>query len=45
VGGSPGAAHRGILERLYGDGPDSMSAAPSIADFLEEFSDEIRFTA
>jgi hypothetical protein len=34
-----------FFERLYGDGPESMSAAPSIADFLEEFSDEIRFTA
>jgi mannose-6-phosphate isomerase-like protein (cupin superfamily) len=34
-----------FFERLYGDGPDSMSAAPSITDFLEEFSNEIRFTA
>ena len=33
-----------FFERLYGDGPDSASAAPSIADFLAEFSDEIRFT-
>jgi mannose-6-phosphate isomerase-like protein (cupin superfamily) len=34
-----------FFERLHGDGPDSMRAAPSIADFLEEFSDEVRFTA
>ena len=33
-----------FFERLYGDGPDSASAAPSIAEFLAEFSDEIRFT-
>ena len=33
-----------FFERLYGDGPDSARAAASIADFLAEFSDEIRFT-
>ncbi len=33
-----------FFERLYGDGADSASAAPSIAEFLAEFSDEIRFT-
>jgi quercetin dioxygenase-like cupin family protein len=33
-----------FFERLYGDGPDSASAAPSIADFLAEFGDEVRFT-
>jgi quercetin dioxygenase-like cupin family protein len=33
-----------FFERLHGDGPDSASAAPSIAEFLAEFSDEIRFT-
>jgi quercetin dioxygenase-like cupin family protein len=34
-----------FFERLHGDGPDSMRAAPSIAEFLEEFADEVRFTA
>jgi quercetin dioxygenase-like cupin family protein len=34
-----------FFERLYGDGPDSARAADSIADFLAEFSDEIRITA
>jgi quercetin dioxygenase-like cupin family protein len=33
-----------FFERLHGDGPDSASAAPSIAEFLAEFSDEVRFT-
>jgi quercetin dioxygenase-like cupin family protein len=33
-----------FFERLHGDGPDSASAVPSIADFLAEFGDEIRFT-
>ena len=33
-----------FFERLYGDGPDSASAAPSLAEFVAEFSDEIRFT-
>jgi quercetin dioxygenase-like cupin family protein len=33
-----------FFERLYGEGPDSASAAPSIAEFLDEFSDEVRFT-
>jgi quercetin dioxygenase-like cupin family protein len=33
-----------FFERLHGDGPDSARAAPSIADFLAEFGDEIRFT-
>ena len=33
-----------FFERLYGDGPDSAGAAPSGAEFLAEFSDEIRFT-
>ena len=33
-----------FFERLYGDGPDSASAAPSPGDFLAEFSDEIRVT-
>lgn len=33
-----------FFERLHGDGPDSARAASSIADFLAEFSDEIRFT-
>jgi mannose-6-phosphate isomerase-like protein (cupin superfamily) len=33
-----------FFERLHGDGPDSMRAAPSIAEFLEEFADEVRFT-
>jgi quercetin dioxygenase-like cupin family protein len=34
-----------FFERLYGDGPDSAREASSIADFLDEFADEIRFTA
>ena len=34
-----------FFERLHGKGPDSMRAAPSIAEFLEEFTDEVRFTA
>jgi quercetin dioxygenase-like cupin family protein len=34
-----------FFERLYGDGPNSARAATSIADFLAEFSDEIRMTA
>jgi quercetin dioxygenase-like cupin family protein len=33
-----------FFERLYGTGPDSAREAESIADFLAEFSDEIRFT-
>ena len=33
-----------FFERLYSDGPDGARAAPSIADFLAEFSDEVRFT-
>jgi mannose-6-phosphate isomerase-like protein (cupin superfamily) len=33
-----------FFERLHGDGPDSASSAPSIAEFLAEFGDEIRFT-
>jgi len=33
-----------FFERLYSDGPDGAWAAPSIADFLAEFSDEVRFT-
>jgi hypothetical protein len=33
-----------FFERLYGEGPDSAGAAPSIAEFLAEFSDEVRFT-
>jgi quercetin dioxygenase-like cupin family protein len=33
-----------FFERLYGDGPDSAGASPSIAEFLAEFSDEVRFT-
>jgi quercetin dioxygenase-like cupin family protein len=33
-----------FFERLHGDGPDSASAAPSIAEFLAVFSDEVRFT-
>ena len=32
-----------FFERLYGTGPDSASQAESIVDFLNEFSDEIRF--
>ncbi len=33
-----------FFERLYGDGADSAQAAESPADFLGEFSAEIRFT-
>jgi quercetin dioxygenase-like cupin family protein len=33
-----------FFERLHGDGQDSARGASSIADFLAEFSDEIRFT-
>jgi len=33
-----------FFERLYGDGPDSARAAGSIADFMAEFSEEIRLT-
>ena len=33
-----------FFERLHGDGEDSARAASSVADFLAEFSDEIRFT-
>ena len=32
-----------FFERLHGDGPDSARNAESIADFLAEFSDEVRF--
>ena len=33
-----------FFERLYGTGPDSAREAENIADFLAEFSEEIRFT-
>jgi quercetin dioxygenase-like cupin family protein len=33
-----------FFERLHGDGPDSARAASSVAEFLAEFSDEIRLT-
>ena len=33
-----------FFERLYGDRADSARSAASIADFLAEFSDEIRLT-
>jgi hypothetical protein len=33
-----------FFECLYGDGPDSARASDSIAEFLAEFSDEIRLT-
>jgi quercetin dioxygenase-like cupin family protein len=33
-----------FFERLHGEGPDSARRAGSIADFLAEFSDEIRIT-
>jgi quercetin dioxygenase-like cupin family protein len=33
-----------FFERLFGDGPDRAQAAPSIAEFFAEFSDEIRLT-
>jgi quercetin dioxygenase-like cupin family protein len=34
-----------FFERLFGEGPDSASAAESIAAFFAEFSDEFRLTA
>jgi len=34
-----------FFERLHGDGPDSAQAAASPAEFLAEFSAEIRLTA
>ncbi|MFN2617493.1 MAG: cupin domain-containing protein [Thermoleophilaceae bacterium] len=34
-----------FFERLHGDGPGSARAADSIADFLAEFSEEVRLTA
>jgi hypothetical protein len=40
----PEHLHPQQVERLYGDGPDSARAATSIADFLADFSDEIRLT-
>lgn len=33
-----------FFERLHGDGPDSAQAADSPADFLAEFSNELRLT-
>ncbi len=33
-----------FFERLYGEGADSARAAPSLAEFLAEFSDEVRMT-
>jgi quercetin dioxygenase-like cupin family protein len=33
-----------FFERLHGDDADSARAASSVADFLAEFSDEIRLT-
>ena len=33
-----------FFERLYGDVPTARGAAPSIAEFLDEFSDEVRLT-
>src|SRR4051794_38480153 len=33
-----------FFEGIYGSGPDSASSASSIADFLAEFSDELRLT-
>jgi quercetin dioxygenase-like cupin family protein len=33
-----------LFERLYGDGSDSARNADSVADFLAEFSDEIRIS-
>jgi quercetin dioxygenase-like cupin family protein len=33
-----------FFERLNGDGPDSARAAASFADFMAEFSDEVRLT-
>lgn len=33
-----------FFERLHGDGDDSARAAPSIAEFMAEFRDEIRLT-
>jgi len=34
-----------FFERLFGDGPDSASAAESIPGFFAEFGDEFRLTA
>jgi hypothetical protein len=34
-----------FFERLFGDGPDSASAAESMPRFFAEFSDEFRLTA
>jgi quercetin dioxygenase-like cupin family protein len=34
-----------FFERLYGDGPDSAQASGSLAEFMAEFSEEIRLTA
>jgi hypothetical protein len=39
------AAHRGILRAPVRRRPGQHERGASIADFLEEFSDEIRFTA
>jgi hypothetical protein len=33
-----------FFERLYGAGPDSAQAAPSLVDFFAEFCEEIRLT-
>jgi hypothetical protein len=33
-----------FFERLYGDGPDSAQTAASLAEFMAEFSKEIRLT-
>jgi quercetin dioxygenase-like cupin family protein len=34
-----------FFDRLFGDGPDSASAAESIPEFFAEFGDEFRLTA
>ena len=34
-----------FFERLFGEGPDSASAAKSLPEFFAEFSDEFRLTA
>ena len=34
-----------FFERLFGDGPDSASAAESIPEFFAEFGEEFRLTA
>jgi quercetin dioxygenase-like cupin family protein len=34
-----------FFERLFGDGPDSASAAQSILEFFAEFGDEFRLSA